>query len=85
MSSMFLVTSGVFANDIAETKENSNEEKATVSQVCCVRSVSDPESGQSASARACVEGTGDAQIDMGKACEKALKGAKAALKEITSS
>ena len=79
MSSMLLLTSGVFANDIAENKKVTSEKEAAPPQVCCRRGVSDDATGQNATARGCVDGTGDAQIDMGKACEKALKAAKAAL------
>lgn len=77
--SLSLMTSGVFANSITEKKEIKNEKESTTTQVCCRRGVSDPATGQNASARGCVDGTGDAQIDMGKACEKALNAAKLAL------
>ncbi|MEK8179267.1 hypothetical protein WMW71_02840 [Flavobacterium buctense] len=79
LSSMLLMTSGVFANDIVEKKNLTKENETTVTQVCCRRGVTDDATGQNATARGCVDSTGDAQIDMGKACEKALKAAKAAL------
>lgn len=78
--SLSLMTSGVFANNQAEEK-NTKKEDSTVAQVCCRRGVSD-DSGQNVSVRACVDGTGDAQIDMGNACTKALNAAKDALAAI---
>lgn len=71
------MTSGVFANENLEEK-NTKKEDSTVAQVCCRRGVSD-DSGQNVSVRACVDSTGDAQIDMGNACTKARDAAKLAL------
>ncbi|PKP19286.1 MAG: hypothetical protein CVU07_00170 [Bacteroidetes bacterium HGW-Bacteroidetes-23] len=72
-----LMTSGVFANENLEEK-NTKKEDSSAAQVCCRRGASDA-SGQNVSVRACVDGTGDAQIDMGNACTKALNAAKATL------
>ncbi|WP_395064682.1 hypothetical protein [Flavobacterium sp.] len=67
------------ANTIAMEEENAKSSDA-VTQVCCRRGASDPETGQTASIRACVDSTGDAVIDLGAACSKAQTAANAALK-----
>ena len=53
--------------------------KDNVPQICCVRTASNPRSGESVSVRACVDVTGDAVIDKGKACARAKDLAKRAL------
>lgn len=77
---MSLFTSGVFANEIIE-KEKTKKEDLALAQVCCRRGTSD-DSGQNVSVRACVDGTGDAQIDLVNVCTKASNAAKAALTTI---
>lgn len=60
------MASGVFAsNEVVKEKELYND-------VCCRRGTTNS-SGENVTVRACVPSTGDAQIDMGKACEKAKR------------
>lgn len=69
-----------FANNEVKTPPN-KENKEFLGEACCRRGVSNS-NGENSTIRACVPTTGDAQIDMGKACEKALKAAKAGLEAL---
>jgi hypothetical protein len=64
VSSMLLLTSGVFANDIAEKEENQKEDALV--ERCCRRSASN-DRGDSWTARRCVDHPDGAQA-MGAAC-----------------
>ena len=45
--------------------------KDNVPQICCVRTAANTRTGESVSVRACVDVSGDAVIDKGKACARA--------------
>lgn len=74
---MFTFTVSAFANNEVKIS-NLKEGDKTLGQICCRRGVSNS-NGENVTVRACVETTGDAQIDMGSACAKALKAAKEAI------
>ncbi len=73
---MSLLTTVGFAKETTETKKENS-----TSQVCCRRGASNS-NGENATVRACVPSTGDYQIDLGKACEKAQNAANKALKAL---
>lgn len=55
----------------------------SVVQICCKRTQVNRSTGESVTVRACVESTGDAVIDKGKACARANELAKKAINELT--
>lgn len=55
----------------ADNKNIEFSDQRCVAQICCVRTASNSSSGESVSVKACVESTGDAVIDKGKACSRA--------------
>lgn len=75
-----LMTFGTFANEIKKDKKD--EKKQNLVDVCCRRGQT-TSSGENVSVRACVPSTGDYQIDMGKACEKARTAVEKAIKELS--
>ncbi len=74
-SIVFMGVSGIIsANTITNTSEIVSE--TPVSKVCCIRSATNA-GGEVVTIRACVESTGDTEIDRGKACSRASKLANA--------
>lgn len=71
-----LMTTGAFAGNTE--KEKSENKKEDLSQVCCRRGAS-TSSGENVTVRACVDSTGDFDIDKGKACERAKKAVELAI------
>jgi hypothetical protein len=72
--------SGVYANDVREVQPTKQNDDA-YAQVCCRRGKTTKD-GQNVTVRACVESTGDVDIDKGHACEKAVKAVDVAIKTL---
>lgn len=70
----------VYANDI-DNRKLDNKGEDSYAQVCCRRGKTTKD-GQNVTVRACVESTGDVDIDKGKACEKAVKAVDAGIKAL---
>ncbi|MCX6195218.1 MAG: hypothetical protein NTY55_01030 [Flavobacteriia bacterium] len=77
ISSVFLL--GCSLSAFSLEKEVLPINKEVIPQICCVRTASNQSTGESVSVRACVDVTGDAVIDKGKACARAKSIATKAL------
>ncbi len=81
LMTMSLMASGAFANEVSVKKDTAKDKKKNVSQVCCRRGSTNA-NGENVTIRACVASTGDYQIDLGNACQKAKKAVEAAMNSL---